>query len=180
VLRSWPVVTRQDEQHGGQTPHVWPTGADAGDKEQAESLYSWRRSGPPAGDGQLEGHSAPLGATDTGRAEPGLRPAAADLANTVTSQQVSRPTRRCSGTQGRRGPPDAGKFFCFVKEDWNAGLAHLAFGSDAALSNSPGMTCFCLEHEEFVDWPTSECLPQGRLDPQSGWATGGNTNSSRT
>ncbi len=132
-------VTRQDE-HRMVAQTALTCGqqaAEAGDAEQAESLYVMALGAArQLGDGQLEGTiQRRLEQLTPAGDEQGLRPAVVDLANAVTSQQLVQANEALL-----RNPKDAqahltlGKFLCFVKEDWKAGLAHLAFGSDAALS----------------------------------------------
>lgn len=110
---------------------------DAGDAKLAERLYVIALGAArQLGNAPLEGtiQRGLEGLTPAG-AEPALAPAAVDLSNAVTSQDVVRANEVL-----KRDPRDAdahltvGKFHCFIQEDWNAGLTHLAHGSDTTLS----------------------------------------------
>jgi WD40 repeat protein len=134
-----PSVTRQDEHRlVAQTALTCgQRAAEAGDAEQAESLYVLALNATrQLGDAQLEGTiQRRLEQLTPAGADPGLPPAVANLTNAITSQQVVEANEAL-----QRNPKDAaahltlGMFLCMVKEDWNAGLTHLAFGTDATLS----------------------------------------------
>jgi len=111
--------------------------ADAGNAEMAENLYVMAiGAARQLSDAQLEGTiQRRLAQLTPAQTQPALAPAAVDLANVVTSQEVAQANQAL-----RQNPQDAdahltvGKFLCFVKEDWRSGLAHLAHGSDDTLS----------------------------------------------
>jgi len=111
--------------------------AGAGDNDLAESLYVVALGAArELADARLEGTiQRDLEALTPATTQPAIVPAAVDLSNAVTSQEVMQANEVL-----KRSPRDAdahltvGKFLCFVKEDWSAGLPHLAYGSDASLS----------------------------------------------
>lgn len=155
-------VTRQEERRAVAQAAIscGERAADAGGVELAESLYLVALgTARHLMDAPLEGTiQRRLETLTPPPAEGVLVPAATDLSAAVTAQEVNQAHQLL-----QRNPRHAdghltfGKFLCFVRGDWNMGLRHLAFGSDAKLSR--------LARDELFSPRTSKNL----VDLADGW-----------